>query len=459
MRRSAGLRTVIVATLSALLWGTASPVRAEPRAEPAPRTGVVRVQGHSLVDGGGPFLGLGATYMSALRRCKYDRERLNSDLAFLSGQGFNYIRVLSMVGWKGREIAPAAFTNEDGDAVAAWPDYWRQLRDLVDIAYDRYGIRTEITIFADAQMMPEKADRIAHMDRLLRDVVRGRERKIMLLEVANEGWQNGFPGAEGVAEMREFARYLANRTAVPVAVTSNHQEAFETTYNDSAADIATWHFSRDLRPNQGWEPVYDSWRLGNLPGYPPVSSNEPIGPGSSVASQTDPAHLVMGAAFAYTAGLPMTVFHSDAGVLGETRFEDMPGIRSMRVAKDLLPADLPNWTRNDGLEPAAPFTTFSGGEANRCWSDGATATDGCIRNIGARTGDRFVCVPIGIQPDGLRLKARKAVRLQVYDPLTGNALMTLHKPAGAVFRLPQGPGAYILIGNVEARTASRTERQ
>lgn len=33
------------------------------------------------------------------------------------------------------------------------------------------------------------------MRRLLSDVVQGREQKIMLIEVANEAWQNGFPGA------------------------------------------------------------------------------------------------------------------------------------------------------------------------------------------------------------------------------------------------------------------------
>jgi hypothetical protein len=447
-------RNIVRGLLAALAILAGSPSIAS---VPNRRAGLVRVEGRSLVDKGGPFLGLGATYFSALRFCKYDRGRLNSDLGFLSSQGFNYIRVLSMVGWEGREIAPVAFTHEDGTRVAAWPDYWRQLRDLVDIAYDRYGIRTEITIFADAQIMPAKADRIAHLNRLLREVVRGREQKIILLEVANEGWQNGFPGDQGVAEMREFARYLANRTAVPVAITSNHMEAFETTYKDSAADIATWHFSRDLRPNQGWEPVYDCWRLGNRPGGPPVSSNEPVGPGSSVSSQADPIHLVMGAAFAYTAGLPMFVFHSGAGVLGDTRFEDMPGLRAMHFAKDLLPADLPNWTRNDGLEAASPFTAYLANEPNRTWSDGTSATDGCIRNVGARRGSRFVCVPIGIQKDGLRLKAREAARFTVYDPLSGKALMTLHKSAGTIFRLPQGPGAYILIGSVGAGAARERE--
>ena len=190
------------------------------------RAGRVRVVGHSLADDDGPFLGLGVSYFTALWRCKHDRPRLEADLAFLSRQGFNYYRMLSMVGhhpaWEGREIAPVSFTNRDGKRVEAWPDYWQQLRDLIDLAYDRYGMRTQITIFADAQLMPDKEARIEHMRKLLADVVPGREHKIILLEVANEAWQNGFPGDEGVADLREFAKYLGDRTEIPVAITSNH---------------------------------------------------------------------------------------------------------------------------------------------------------------------------------------------------------------------------------------------
>jgi hypothetical protein len=139
-----------------------------------PRTGRVRVEGHSLTDDNGQFLGLGVSYFTALWRCKHDRERLESDLAFLARQGFNYYRMLSMVGyhpaWEGREIAPVSFANKDGKRVGAWPDYWEQLRQLIDLAYDRYGLRVQITIFADAQLMPQKEARIEHMRKLLADV-------------------------------------------------------------------------------------------------------------------------------------------------------------------------------------------------------------------------------------------------------------------------------------------------
>jgi hypothetical protein len=417
------------------------------------RAGRVRVVGHSLADEHGPFLGLGVSYFTALWRCKYDRSRLESDLAFLSGQGFNYYRMLSMVGWygawSGREIAPVSFTNRDGKQVQAWPDYWQQLRSLIDLAYDRYGLRTQITIFADAQLMPGKGARMEHLRRLLAQVLPRREHKIMLLEVANEAWQNGFPGDQGVAELREFTKYLAGRTQIPVAITSNHEGSFRDVYAGSAADIATWHFSRDRSKDGGWKPVYDCWDVADLPGCPPVSSNEPIGPGSSVNTETEPIRLVMAAAFAYTAKLPMYVFHSEAGVFGRTRFQDTPGIDRFQPLMRLLPPDLANWQRNDGKETGAPFTVFAGGKANRYWPDADSGADGCVRNIGSRKGSRFVCVPIGIQPGGLTLEARKPMRFSVHDPLTGKRVLSATRRVGECCVLPQGPGAYILLGAID----------
>lgn len=416
------------------------------------RSGTVRVVDHCLVDDGGPFLGFGVSYFTALWRCKHQRERLESDLAFLQRQGFNYYRMLSMVGWypgwAGLEIPPVSYTSRSGKKVEAWPDYWRRLAELVDLAYDRYGLRTQVTVFADAQLMPDKAARIDHMRRLLAEVVRGREHKFMLLEVANEAWQNGFPGEQGVRDLREFTEYLASRTRVPVAISSNHVGSFEELYRDSAADIATWHFSRERRADGGWKPVYDLWDYADLPGLPPVSSNEPIGPGASVAVETDEVRLVMAAAFAYAARAPMYVFHSAAGVFGKTRFEEVPAITRFRPLLRLLPGDLPNWRRNDGKEPDAPFTAFAAGRPDRYWPETEQKESGCVRNTGARQGDRFWCLPIGIGSQGLELEARRDLEVEVHHPLTGESLRKSTHRKGRRLKLEQGPGAYLIQGRL-----------
>jgi hypothetical protein len=52
-----------------------------------PPANPVRLQDRSLCDEGGPFLGLGASYFQALRDAKYDRPRLNHNLALLASKG------------------------------------------------------------------------------------------------------------------------------------------------------------------------------------------------------------------------------------------------------------------------------------------------------------------------------------------------------------------------------------
>ena len=416
-----------------------------------PNRGLVTLSGRSFCDSEGPFLGLGATYMCALRKCKYYRQRFENDLAFLASRGFNYVRILTMVGWQGKEIAPVTFQSPYGYQVDAWPDYWTQFKDCLDLAY-KYGMRTEITIFADAQTcMPNVSDRYTHMDRLLATIA-GREHKIVHLEVANEYWQNGFPGSEGVALVRQFGEYLAQRTSIPVSLSSpvgGDCASAREMYVGSAADLATIHFSRDTGTFEGgWLPVRDCWWAVNCPGLPPVSSNEPIGPGSSVSSETDPIKLVSAACFAWTVGLSAYVFHSRAGVAGGYHFFDMAGVGSYARVRSILPPDLPNWSRNDGKEQSAPFTVYCNGVANKYWTDPgfANATSGCHRNVGATYEDEFVCYCQGILRDGVQLQARRPVSFKVYDPLTGSVILEATKSAGDMFTLPQGPGAYIIRG-------------
>ena len=419
-------------------------------------TNLVRLSGRSLCDQTGPFLGLGASYFLALRHAKYDRARLNRNLACLASNGFNYVRVLSMVNWDGLEIAPVTFTNRAGHRVEAWPDYWQHFRDLLDIVAV-HGLRAEVTIFADAQyVMPDPAARRAHLDHLLANIA-GREHQLLHLEVANEAWQNGFPGARGAADLRAFAQYLTERTDVLVAITLNDDTSDQgiiALYQGGAADLATVHFSRDTRTVEGgWLPVRDCYRAGRLPGVPPVSSNEPIGPGSSVASESDPIKLCSAAAFAWIASLPAYVFHSSAGVYARDRFEDTPGVCVFRHLRDILPANLANWERHDGIEPEAPFTVFCNGQPNRYWPDVPGATNGCHRNIGSTKGGAFVCLPMGILEGGLTLAARRPLRFEVFNPLTGLAVTNAVLNAGDRFVLPQGPRAFVLKGRLLETTS------
>jgi hypothetical protein len=101
----------------------------------------------------------------------------------------------------------------------------------------------------------------------------------------------------------------------------------------------------------------------------PVTSNEPIGPGSSVGAESDPIKLCSAAAFAYLASLPGYVFHSRAGIYGfekccplgggELRFEHSAGIDAFRHLRQILPPDLANWTRNLSVANFASGNAYS----------------------------------------------------------------------------------------------------
>lgn len=406
------------------------------------RNGIVRVEGYTLQDDKGPFLGLGATYMQALRHCKFDRERLNGELAFLAGCGFNYVRVLSMVDWPDQEIAPIDHRNKEGRLIKAWPDYDRQLEDLVDIV-NSHGLRTQLTIFADAQViMPDAEVRRRHLQRIM-NLLRGRTDKVILYEVANEGWQNGFPGEEGIKEVRELGREASESSSVLVALTSppdmgDRSEALMHLYGGSSATIATVHFSRDLRTDAGgWLPVIDCWKAGQCKGIPPISSNEPIGPGASVASEDDPDMILAAAAFCYLAGLPMYVFHSGAGVKAKQPFESLTWLPQFKALLGLLPDDLPNWKQFDGAsednvlvaadDPARP-----------------------LYNCGARKGKRFVYVPLALSDGGRVFNARADLSLSVYELPTCREVQRAVLKKGETFALTVRSKACIIKGVIDS---------
>jgi len=365
-------------------------------AGPLPR-GVVRLERRVLSDADGPFLGLGATYMQALRHCPFDRPRLHKELSFLASCGFNYVRVLSMVDWPGLEIPPCDHKNKNGTPIAAWPDYDVQLAELVDIIHS-YGLRTQVTLFADAQyIVSEAAARRTHVQRILK-ILEGREEKIVLYEIANEAWQNGFPGDDGIGMLRALGEGVAKGSASLLALTSppdagNRENALLRLYAGSPATVATAHFSRDLRTKAGpWLPITDCWALSQSKKLPPISSNEPIGPGASVASEDAPEMILSAAAFAYLAGLPMYVFHSAAGVRAEQSFETMGWLRDMKSLLALLPRDLPNWERFDSNGNGNPFVPLE------------PAIDP-LYNCGARKGKEFIVLALALDATGRTYRA------------------------------------------------------
>ena len=52
----------------------------------------------------------------------------------------------------------------------------------------------------------------------------------------------------------------------------------------------------------------------------------------------------------YVSGLPMYVYHTVAGVWHNQTFSQMAGVNDFQWVRKILPTNLPNWTRNDGLQ-------------------------------------------------------------------------------------------------------------
>ena len=416
-------------------------------APPAQRHGPVRLDDGVLVDDDGPFNALGTTLMWGAWAYKFDRPRLDTNLAAIADAGFDYVRLLGVVGdpdnpdyWDGREID------------WRWPDYAEVIAGLTDLAYDRYGLRVQWTLIGDGQIaIPHEQDRYALADGFLA-MAAGREQKIILLEVANEAWQNGFAGDDGVAQLRALTVYLRDRTDILVAASApqGHEcDDYQRIYGGGVADIATIHFDRNVRLRDGhWRPVRQPWELAYCEGMPPGSNNEPIGPGASVAEEADPLKLVSAAIATYVCNLPMYVYHTSAGVRGDAHIFDMPGFHAFGALRTILPPDLVGWSRRNAHWDNSSFVVYAedpaGEHADTMWPDLRDATSGTVRAYGDVNGDEFLVFVFGIL-NRVLMEPRRAMRFEVIDPITGAQRAEYDLAAGERFEL-SGSEALLLRG-------------
>lgn len=449
----------------ATLEGIRSTIRASeeydahvnPPAPPAPppvakRTGRVRLEGTSFADDGGKFQALGTTYMAALSDFQKDRPRLEATLEKLSKAGFDSIRVLGVVGDTSR---PDYWDGKEAD----WrsPTYAQDLAALTDLAYDKYGLRIEWTLIGDGQLnTPREEDRFKLVDTFLA-MSRGREEKILHFELANESWQNGFAGDEGVDQLRRLTKYMNDRTDILVAASAPDgfdEESTRKLYHGGIADLATYHFDRDTGKTEGhWRPVRQPWEwqyLGGKDGIPTVATNnEPIGPGASVASESDPKRLVSAALVSYLSGLPNYVFHTNAGVRHDQEFENMAGLESFKAMKQYTPSDLSSWSRKNAHWNDSPFKVYAKDErgnllADTMWPDLGHRGEGAVRAYGAVKGNEFFVLPMGIK-GSVTMEPRRTMEFDVINPMTGEVLETKRLGAGTKFEL-RGDDVFVLKG-------------
>jgi hypothetical protein len=414
----------------------------------AATTGPVRIDGRALADDQGAFTALGATLFWGAWGYRHDRARLERNLAFLAEHGVDAVRVLGTVGpgetWDDRSVDPA------------WPDYDDVVTGLTDLAYDRYGLRVQWTIFGGVGHTPAPDARAALVDRIRR-LLEPRAAKVLFVEIANEGYQNGFDTPEGLAELRRLGESLAAKSPLLVALTApqNGPDATvsaEDVYGGAGVDVATLHHDRDISGDEGaWRPARVPWTvIARRPILPPIlASNEPIGPGSSVAQDDDTARLVAAALVSWISGHAVYVFHAGPGVRGggaadlelgrRANFFDDPAtarhLDALAAAQALVPGDVANWSP---LGPADPTHPFGGEDDVYCASRQA----------------EFVCA-VFVVGEPRALRAASSMRVRVVDPATGSEIRNAMLEPGGALALARWPAVVALIG---ARTAGRGSR-
>jgi hypothetical protein len=427
--------------LSAAVIAAAWPVSA--RWGHSGAAGPVRVEGRSFADDDGPFTVLGATLFWGAWGYRHDRARLERNLEYLAAHGVDAIRVLAAVGpsggWDDRVVDPG------------WPDYDAVVTGLTDLAYDRFGLRVEWTVFGGVDATPSADDREALVTRLA-GLLASRADKVLFIEIANEGYQNGFGDAGGIEELRVLGERLAASGPLLVALTAPQNDeaapfSAAAVYRGAAVDVGTLHHDRDVGGAHGaWRPVRVPWSVvGMREVLPPVLvSNEPIGPASSVSDESDPARLAGAALVSWLAGHSAYVFHAGPGVRGggaadrdrgrRANFFDAPEtarqLDALAVAQDLMPDDIANWqpvASDDARHP------FRGSDDVFC----------AVREA------RFVCVVLA--PEGARaVTASRALEARRHDPVAGAELAPAQLAAGDILPVPASPSVVVLSGATTA---------
>lgn len=409
------------------------------------RKGIVKTDGKHFKDNDGNFYPLGATLFWSLRGWKFEQERLKQNLQFLAKHKFDYVRILGEVDWAGNDIDPA------------WPDYEKNLGEFLDYAYDHYGLRSEITIIGGGH----ESQAMALTQKII-NVVKSRQEKILNFEMANESELRNI----SLDTMKSMAKLLKQNLSNIVAISSvegidHYMPGSSGTDKWTAnvksvymnpGDLITVHLDRAYGDG-GWRAVRQPWDFKDFSF--PASSNEPIGPRSSVAEEVDPIRLSMLRAVGIINGVEAFVLHNGAGVAGKldpahnrpANLWEVPGIdaimNAVRKVDELIPQNVSGGQHWNNAWAGNPWV------ADAFWGDGDN--HGVNRNYTVAYGDGWISTEAGIK-DYVMLKALKSSTIEVFDILKGK-ITTVDVNAGSSYKLvpdsrdSNGYGAFIIKGH------------
>lgn len=400
------------------------------RDAPPARPGVPRVDGPFVVDDQGKVPMLGATMFWACWAQRHDQAKLDATAEFWREKKFLYVRAFG-------EVQGGPWDGINGPWRGSFPPItqarairWQDQGDMdacaqaVDRLYDQHGLRTELTLFASGKTFPSAAARRDWARRFVEQVIQPRLHKVALVEVANEWWAT-FGGS--ASELRDLGAMVKSMlpAGFPLALSSPETgrggDAFTALYQGSAANFGTVHYDRNPAEDR-YRSVRQPWETADVPGFPDADSvNEPVGPGTSVATENDPLHIVMAYLVGRISGHTGYVYTTDSGIYSQPGWEypwDHQNGReiatALGVARDLLPDDIETWTRENAHWAGHPLDGIS----NQWLQDGRSNYT-FTRAYARHRGDEFWVAPIGIRGGGITFTVKRRAHIWILNPLDG----------------------------------------
>jgi hypothetical protein len=227
-----------------------------------------------------------------VRGLREDPDKLWKNVEFAASHGVNYFRVFMHCLWI------------DAAIDSTWPDFVPLAQTLMDRCYHEYGIRIGWTLYGGGTV---DFDRLAVT---ANEVIAGRESMVQSVEMVNEGFSIGVPydtqvdlmgSFDGKPNLRAYSNPGADQTPTMLM-----------------QPPATWlplHLGREYGDG-GWKAIRQPWDWRDNPFL--MNHDEPIGPDSSVAWETDPLRQVSLRVNGILCGLGAYTYHSGAGVYGKT---------------------------------------------------------------------------------------------------------------------------------------------
>lgn len=415
--------------------------------------GRVRLNGAGLLDDTGAFLGAVVSYFHGPRTFERDRARFDADVATMQDANADGARVITDLGWPGdrEQDGPGRIDRLLATMDALWT---AGLRTQVTVLGSLFGSRYLPDGSVEWRTLPYRLDSQEKRRRYadaLGAVFKGREHQILLLEICNEP-ENGGVGPLSRDDQAELQRFIKARLpGVLVALGAPGGEGGATTWNDADyswygqhGDLVLPHLDRGGR-DMGYGVAHQG--IHSAQASFPWGDNEPIGPGSSVRSETDATKLRLCRTGAWMTRAAFGCFHPYSGI-GLGRDSDYPirqepGILTAFAARAVLPPDLANFAFHNWHWDSNPLETLDG-----CYADHPDSQRGTIRTLGLTRGRDRVLWLLKIAPRGSAFRPRESMRLTEWR-FENDRYISLGErdyPRGEAFEL--GPAEDVLYTGV-----------